>query len=87
MRQKFNKMILEEFSKNPTIENAYKIDLIPCEDYGEIIAKIEMKVNLHPELRFIQILWILGLAIHMESESKGDRFNEEPEITYHKLVD
>lgn len=84
MRQKFNKMILEEFSKNPTIENAYKIDLIPSEDYGEIIAEIEMKVNLHPELRFIQILWILGLAIHKEA---GDRFNEEPEVTYHKLVD
>lgn len=46
----------------------------------EILKKIESVVNNCPELRFIQILWALGII------DGQDRFNEES-VDTKKIVD
>ena len=52
---------------------------------SNIVNKLSEFITKHPEMRFHQILWALGL---IESDSDGaiiDKFYEEPEITWKKL--
>ena len=52
-----------------------------------IVNKISKFIEVHPEMRFHQILWALGL---IETDSNGtmiDKFYEEPEITWKKLIE
>ena len=45
----------------------------------EIIQLIKEYIDIYPELRFIQLLWLLNVVNNM------DRFHEESEITLNKI--
>mgnify|MGYP006962935482 CR=1 FL=1 len=45
-----------------------------------ILHKLKVMLNKNPDMRFIQALWILGIA------DDKDRFYEEPEITYKRII-
>lgn len=45
-----------------------------------ILHKLKTMLNNNPQIRFIQALWILGIV------DDKDRFYEEPEITYKRII-
>jgi len=54
---------------------------------SNIVNLLSEFITKHPEMRFHQILWTLGLV---ETDSDGsilDKFYEEPEITWKKLCE
>lgn len=51
----------------------------------QIIQEILSMVLDEPDLRFIQILWALGLTDRDENMNIKDRFYEEPEETLKRI--
>ena len=51
----------------------------------QIIQEILSMVLDEPDLRFIQILWALGLVDRDENMNIKDRFYEEPEETLKRI--
>lgn len=52
-----------------------------------IINELNSYALLHPELRFIQILWNLNVIDRDENLNIKDRFYEEPEETLKRVME
>jgi len=63
-----------------TIKDKEKSPKYKCKKYNnKIIKLIKDFIKENPEFRFIQVLTLLGVISNM------DRYNEESEITYHRI--
>ena len=73
MQKAINEMLYD-------IKNRNKFNL-------EIMHTLNGYLLKHPEIRFIQALWNLGLVTRDENLNIEDRFYEESEETYKKLLE
>ena len=53
---------------------------------SNIVNKLSEFITKHPEMRFHQILWTLGIIDTDTDGTISDRFYEESEITWKKLI-
>lgn len=65
-------MLILNYFKKPKITKRQKYN-------RELLKIISKEVEKHPELRFIQLLWGLGII------NAEDRFYEEPDITLNRI--